>query len=169
MVMSVILLCSITFVSCRKENANNPGNKSEGMTSYQQKSGDEKRPKIHFKHTGMGTPSNPNPPSCEEPGGLCITSRMPTVDHDYQFSEDEKKDGFGSAILSMPSSTQLKLIPDTKFAYKNWTIEIQDTLTIDNVLSAQLGYHTIQMQKGIYSVDSTEGNYGSVKITVMSN
>ncbi len=160
-----IAIVSTIIVSCQKEKIVQPQN-SEVETNYTQKTLDVSKPKIKFKHTKMHIPGQPYPPSCAEPFGICITASLIAVDRDYEFTEEERAEGYGTALMAMSGRRQLKLTPDTEFAYADGTIEIQDNGFIDPKLANELGFRSIELVKGIYRVDPNEGKFGSVIIQV---
>ncbi|MBL7889255.1 MAG: hypothetical protein JNL24_06860 [Bacteroidia bacterium] len=158
-------LLSAIVVSCQKEQNFQPQN-SSSENNFVQKALDASKPKIKFKHTKMHIPGQPYPPSCGEPLGLCITSSLVAVDKNYEFTEEERAEGYGTALMVMTGRRQLKLTPDTEFAYPDGTIEIQDNGFIDPKLANELGFRSIELVKGTYRVNPSEGEFGSVVIQV---
>lgn len=126
------------------------------------------KPIIRFKHTGVSQPGGPPVPPCEKPLGICMIFGIQAIDPKTEISEIQRADGYGTAVLDLLDETHLKLIPDTRFAYADGTIELEENGFIDEKLANQMGYKKVKLKKGVYSVNPNEGRYGSVILDVIT-
>lgn len=163
---------ALTILACSKQKLNpttqTPTTTSSNVNSQRIIDNLDAKPIFRFKHTGVSQPGGPPVPACERPLGLCMIFGMQAIDPKTEISEAQRAEGYGSAILDLMDENHLKLIPDTRFAYDDGTIELEENGFIDERLANQMGYKKIKLKKGVYTVNPNEGQFGSVIIDIIT-
>ncbi|GIV29379.1 MAG: hypothetical protein KatS3mg028_0445 [Bacteroidia bacterium] len=164
----VLSVATLAIFGCNKKNMSSEitqTTSSTGITSNL-KQNESQKPRLRFKHTGPSKPGEPPPAPCETPLGICFIFGI--QENSGPLTKEEIMSGINTAEISILNNNQMKIIPDTVFAYENGTIEIEGNFHVSDVVSHMLGYKKILVKKGTYIVNKNEGKFGSVILNVIA-
>jgi hypothetical protein len=169
--MIILSAAIISVFGCSKKNMTSesktvPATYSANSMATNLKQNELRKPRLKFKHTGPQKPGEPPPASCETPLGICFIFGI--QESFGELTKEEINAGINTAEISILNYNQMKIIPDTIFAYENGTIEIEGNFHVSDAISNKLGYKKILVKKGIYNVNKNEGKFGSVILNIVA-
>jgi len=122
--------------------------------------------KVKIAHTKKHTPGEEFPKPCGKPFWICVIFGSTALGDEEIISEEERQDNIAAIQLELIDDNRLKLIPDAQMTDESHIFKMTEDMTLDSETSESLGFESVTLKEGTYTLNPDEGEFGTVIVDI---